>query len=482
MPTANILRIISDLEDLGIRYPKNSIRDIAIFYAKHIHLQLSANQLMYIIHGLGTLHTLALKNTSTARVARELLTLIYVQKPLCAEEMILIADSLFEFRCTKKLSRENIAILRKSAASSLWINNFFFYLQALIYPSITYGYSSARPIISKSLKEIYSIINCPNYHFAYYEIMGRRRSQEDTVVWSPLDERVFENLSKEQIGFRMWTAYRNLHDSLPLTNSGTTASTTICTKDYLITATLSDTIAFAIIYHNNGEVFVHRLNKRIRHADDQDEKQRIEKAGNFVADNRVQGKLSPPRNIGDKRYKGVCADADIDIFDLSSYKDVAKIQVITTCDGFTEPLVYEEKKPDTKENCEEFLCCYLYIISLHAGKQLIEMSEHEICELLVNVSLNNGSEDNISICAQTVRQGPFYFVGMLGIYDGHGGYAASHYVADNIVDEIKHLLKLSPEEYELENNSAFKNIKTYNRDNLQTAITTIGLTPGIYHP
>lgn len=477
MIIANIQRIIDDLNDLGIEYSDAAKEAISAFYKKHAHKDLSANQLLYIIHGLGTLHTLTTAASQLSRIADELLNLIYSQSKLCSEELSLISDSLFEFHSSKKISRRTTNSLSDYAERSIWINNFLAYMQRLIYPSKMYQYADADPIISMNPTAKSSSADLKTYGFAYHEIMGLRKTQEDAVIWSPLDEIVLEGLSKEQVGFCMWTAYRNLDDSLLSKTSGTTASTTICTKDNLVTATLADTIAFALIYKNDGKIWVRRLNKRIRHAEDPDETQRIIAAGGFVADNRVLGQLSPPRAIGDRMYTGVCAEADIDVFDLNQFTDVAKIQVLTACDGFTEPLVYEEERPDTKENCEEFLSRYLNMVSSQAGKLLINMSEHEICELLVTAALNNGSEDNISICIQTVKQGPHYFIGMHGIYDGHDGYTASHHVASNIVDEIKRLIRLTPDEYARETNSAIANNEAYDRDNTKTQASTRYLPP-----
>ena len=480
MGLANIRNIIADLNDLGIDYPEETKEAISAFYKKHSMHRLCVNKLMYIIYGLSTIHSLASTTPHAAKFANELLDLIYAQNELCVSELNLIAESLFEFHCRQKLSKATTDALTQYAVSSLWINSFFSYLKILIYPSKMYDYANALPIISKNPYAKSSSSDFKQYGFAYHEIMGKRLSQEDAIVWSPLDENVLDNLSIEEVSIRMWTAYRNLHDSLKAITSGTTASTTISTKNHVITSTLSDTIAYLIVYKNTGKTYLHRLNKKIRHPDDHDENQRIVDAGGFVKDGRVQGDLSPPRAIGDKSFTGICADADIDVFDLSELTDVAKIQVLTACDGFLEPLIWEEDKPDTKRNCEDFLGRYLQMIVCKAGKPLIKMSEHEICELLVNAAFENGSEDNISICIQTIRQGPHYFVGMQGIYDGHGGTIASHHVASNIIGEIKRLLGLSPGEYAQETNNAFKYVDTYNRDNDIAPISTLGLPPGLY--
>ena len=56
---------------------------------------------------------------------------------------------------------------------------------------------------------------------------------------------------------------------------------------------------------------------------------------------------------------------------------------------------------------------------------------------------------------------------MLGIYDGHGGYQASHYVANNIIAKMQEQLELTPGEYAQQANSVQNREVDYNRDNKQ---------------
>ncbi len=54
---------------------------------------------------------------------------------------------------------------------------------------------------------------------------------------------------------------------------------------------------------------------------------------------------------------------------------------------------------------------------------------------------------------------------MTGVYDGHGGAVASHYVADNIGPTLRNLLALNKETYDKEKYSAHNCDEIYSRDN-----------------
>ncbi len=325
------------------------------------------------------------------------------------------------------------------------------------------------------------------YHqFGYCEIQGFRKSQEDALAWEVLPPELFQNLSPTQVGHRMWTAYQNLSDQLftfltkdKITKkSGTTASTTVISKDYIVTATLADTVAFAVIYDTNGRVVkAHRLNKRI--LTPIAELERIKAARGVVIEGRVQGVLAVSRAIGDytlnvlwsnggnthfplpEEPSRIIPDADIDIWSLSSVPTQYTVQIITTCDGFTE--IANEKNIDHAQYLMNFLN---KMKNNHPSQPL---SELEIAKQLVNFALEDGSKDNISVSVQTKSAN---FTGMTGIYDGHDGTASSHYVAENIGAELTRLLTLNEADYDQEKNSVTNRKKDYERDNGKCRVNT----------
>ncbi|MDF1758443.1 MAG: hypothetical protein P1U74_09135 [Legionellaceae bacterium] len=463
--SSQIINILNDLDDLGIKCSIAAKNAIANFYIHHYTPKLCTNKLMYIILGLVTLHDIAEDKFSPIEWASaELLKYLYLKDELSLTDLNLIAYALSDFRNNGEISPSFENMIIEEDNLSAWMRGFVDFIKGISSSSKLQNYKSSDTIISRNYNEILSLGDYQEYRFGYYEKRGLRRTQEDALTWAPIDESELNKLTNQEIGKRLWTTYHNLNEICTGNYTGTTASTTICTRDALITATLSDTIAFAIVYEEGNEFEVYRLNKLIRHPNDKSEEKRIIKAGGFVKNERVQGDLSPPRVIGDKKITGVCADADIDIFDLNQFPKARKIQLITACDGFTEPLVYEQEKEDTKSNCEYFLRCYLNAIAANEKKSLYEIKELDISKLLAEKALQEGSEDNISISVQTVRQGPFYFVGMTGIYDGHGGHTAAHFVAGNIVGELNTQLRLTQENYDQQKNSVTRNMEIYNRD------------------
>ncbi len=350
------------------------------------------------------------------------------------------------------------------------------------------------------------------YQFGYNEIIGKRGNQEDALTWVLLESNLFENVTPIQVAHRLWTAYQNLSDALypdfrkqwfestkhqnsgstGYQDSGSTASTTVIFGEHLVTATLADTIAFAVIYDTDGNVVkVERLNARI--CTPISEVKRIVDAGSFIMNNRVFGALAVSRAIGDHNmnqipvedykhgvipdadidtwlldedYKRVVIpDADIDIWSLASVPKQYKIQILTTCDGFTEGL---GKEGQTKKRHEAFM---LECLNKMNDKKPGLLSELTITKKLTQYAYELGSGDNISISAQTYLRG---FNVLTGIYDGHAGKQTSRYVAKNIVDEFVRLLKLSDADYANEKNSVIKRQKDYERDNSHLKCRDLG--------
>lgn len=292
----------------------------------------------------------------------------------------------------------------------------------------------------------------PAEKFGYFEMQGKRTTQEDALCRQSFENTVYKDLSPKQIEQALTNTYIKIDTSLPALakskehyqigeDNGTTASTVVWDgKDNLITATLGDAVSFAVIYDKEGKVVhVKRLNSVIHKLDNEGEARRINELGGFVSSNRVNGILAVSRAIGDYFLKGnkdnitklVSSEPQIDTWSVTSVvgetwsEEGYCIQIISTCDGFTEPL----KDKTDAENQEDYLRDAL-------DKYKGEKSELDIATYLVQHAYKRGSKDNISVAVQTLSLNkPF----LLGVYDGHGsdeekkrGAQTSTYVAQNI--------------------------------------------------
>ncbi|VEB32816.1 PP2C family serine/threonine-protein phosphatase [Legionella cherrii] len=299
--------------------------------------------------------------------------------------------------------------------------------------------------------------------FGLYETMGARPSQEDAAFASWYTPDHFNLLTPQDIGRRLWTSYHLVnHLGYSLPDGGSTASTTVYDgQRTLITATLADSLSFAVVYDIQKKLAgVIRLNSIIHHPNV--ELERIQRAGGVVFFDRINGQLAVSRALGDFNFNAqvVCADASIDINPLDKIYEqleilkakVGKVQIIMTCDGFTEPLASQ-----TQKEHEHWLFNCLSKVPFASQQQ-----EHQLAKMLVNEALALGSSDNVSIAVQTLSQSsPF----LIGIYDGHGGKSVSHYAAEHLGDIFDSQCVLSQEAYTQQSMSADKNFITYYRDN-----------------
>lgn len=321
----------------------------------------------------------------------------------------------------------------------------------------------------------------PKHHFGYFETINVRSSQEDALVFETFKQDMLipkgatEPLSPRQIGHRLWTTYQLLDKDILMETdivSGTTASTTIYDgQGNLITATLADAVSFAVIYDQQGDVLrVVRLNKVIHKPGNDEEYERITSAGGLVIEidsvPRVDGELAVSRALGDPVYKksGVCSDASIDITNLSQMVTelelnpaaVGSIQIITTCDGFTDGA------------CEQTLAGHEYYL-LYVLQNIASpgtLSEDKLSEALAYNAIADGSLDNVSVAIKTITQNTPPF--MLGMFDGHGGKDAAVYVAEGIGDIFKAQCALTASDYARQKLSIHTKHLAYHRDNALT--------------
>jgi YD repeat-containing protein len=300
-------------------------------------------------------------------------------------------------------------------------------------------------------------IKRPEYGFGLHEMKGWRPTQEDAAVACWYAKNAFTALSPQEIGKRLWTTYKliNQHCCKP-GFAGSTASTTVYDgQGNLITATLGDSVAFAVVYNKENQVqSVTRLNQIIHHPNY--DRERFEKDGGVIISGRAQGaygSLALSRALGDYEYRklGVCDDAHINIAttnELSS-EDIGTIKIITTCDGFTDPASQQ-----TKEGHEQWLFDCL-------NSNLENMSESQLADFLVLKAFNAKSQDNISVLVQTVLDYPF----LVGIYDGHGGVQTSSYCAQHINEVFVQQCNLDSRAYAKQDLSADYHFEIYCRDN-----------------
>lgn len=314
------------------------------------------------------------------------------------------------------------------------------------------------------------------FGFGYFETYGGRSTQEDALAWHVLSQRdltskdASEQLAPKEIGHRLWTSYQTL--DTPDLQSGTTAATTVYDgKGNFITATLADAASFAVVYDKTGKALgVTRLNSVTHKPSDPEEKARIQAAGGvimFWGTDRVDGMLAVSRAIGDNigqlKEHGVCSEATIDVTtadkitsDLGINSEaVGFIQVINTCDGFTDGAGADKQD---KKNHEDYL--FNILKNLESPGSL---PQDELAKLLSLKALSDGSRDNVSVAVQTITsQTPPVFI---GVYDGHGGDKASCKVAENINRVFKEQCALTQELYAQQELSVVTKKTAYLRDN-----------------
>lgn len=302
---------------------------------------------------------------------------------------------------------------------------------------------------------------------AYYTSGGVTFDNQATLQLTPIE-----------IGYRLWSTYKlmDAEENEHYQSGGTSASTTLYDgKGYLITATLADTSAFAVVYEHSGSVLgLTRLNQTIHTPTDTIEKERLLSIGVTIEEGQISLgdlRLNVSRSIGDHFTSDpagraiISAEASIDINHINSIlqtlkiklSQVGKIQVISTCDGFTNDAVAKEQQ--TKKSHEDYLLEKLTAISLPG-----HLSEVTLAEQLTRAALADNSRENISIAIQTLTHN---FPTLIGMYDGHGNINVAQHIADHISEVFLGQCKISKRQYATEAMSVYQNHVNYKRDNTE---------------
>ncbi|MDP1604885.1 MAG: protein phosphatase [Legionella sp.] len=323
------------------------------------------------------------------------------------------------------------------------------------------------------------------YGFGFFKTQNERLTEEDALAWHLIDKLALKKLSPEEIGKRLWTTYQILDQNVASLKGGTTASTTVFDGENLITATIGDSAIFGVAYRDDGSVIgVIRLNKQIHKPSQKEEIARIVKTGSKIDEGLVEGVFAVSRAIGDYGVQGIrgtvinkaalAADAHIDIININTDLQIlpevpGKLQIIATCDGFTDGAGPHQQ---TKKGHEDYLrSCLQSYLGNTAGKA----SEKNIARYLADKAVASITQhrkvdprlfsqiDNIAVAVQTLGDNAV----VLGAYDGHNGSVVAEYVADNVGRVFLEQCALAPEQYEEQEFSVTNNLEAYMRDNCE---------------
>ena len=298
--------------------------------------------------------------------------------------------------------------------------------------------------------------------------------QEDTIVASMPNTNPYANFTPKEIGDCLKKSLAKLDQNAPKNPKnpnepvGSTVSTTIWTGTHLVTATLGDAVAFIAVYRGNQVLGVTRLNSVIHSPDNKDEQKRIKAIDPSVIfrNGRMKKTVTDKDNNEDTQTIAITAAvgnnvpgwnnngkpiissvAKIDTTNLDKVckklgitkSPNLKFQVITTCDGFTEPA------GKSKEDHEKYLLEKLKAISEPGN-----LDEKNLAKELADAAKTDGSTDNVSVAVITLDTNkPF----LVGVFDGHGGNEVSHYLAHQIcptfyatcfIQHVKKFLKVTP--------------------------------------
>ncbi len=305
-------------------------------------------------------------------------------------------------------------------------------------------------------------------------LQGNRPSQEDGGLFVKLDSVV--ELSPAQVAERMWTTLKHVDDQVKqleneqpdLKEQGTTACIATVHQNHLITANLADSVLFAVIYSPEGKVIgARRVTQNLHKPNQKSEEQRITSQGGRVFFNRVNGRLGVARAIGDHQYNNdgevISSDASLGVFSLDEMQNslnpeglpVGKMQLIMTCDGFTEPA-----DCGNVEHHDYLSRCLAAVNDGQPGT----LSESELARALAEKAIADDSGDNVSVSVMTCNPqntNTSYFA----IFDGHGGQGVVNAVVQNFAKDFNQQLAMTEHAYQQQAQSVQNKQANFIRDN-----------------
>jgi protein phosphatase 1B len=176
----------------------------------------------------------------------------------------------------------------------------------------------------------------------------------------------------------------DLRDIDSMDSSGCTAVCCVITPSHFVCASVGD--SRCVLGTSGGAVAMTEDHK----PSNPDERVRVEAAGGFVMDDRVNGELAMSRALGDFRYKqdANLSDREQQVIcypDVCVQKRSAKDEVLLlACDGVWDVI--------SNEDAVEYLTNIVFEGDSSNGA----ISAEEAAESLLDLSLHEGSTDNIS--------------------------------------------------------------------------------------
>lgn len=263
---------------------------------------------------------------------------------------------------------------------------------------------------------------------------GPRLSFEDAHIiarvdgFNRLDVAVRERLLVEAFQLLQSGQERDL----PGNPSGTTGIGIIIAEKKVYGVSIGDSTCFSIIRNKNGHLIDFKRINPLHHPNIPNERARIEAAGGFVKEDRLNGILAVSRNIGGMHeLKGLSHEPEpIPSFDVPPLNPGEKHYLILACDGLTEPDVILAKQQQAQiDPVEGYPLLKNWLLkTIHA-------------EELMHAALENGSKDNISVIVIDTLSEPSDHALMACVFDGHGGAATASYCQQKIHVIIETLCK-----------------------------------------
>lgn len=249
------------------------------------------------------------------------------------------------------------------------------------------------------------------------EYKGKRRSQEDTLVYGTLNEK-YANCDWQ---LALQATVDELHSGLPRQAayySGTCMCCCIVIGKRVITANLGDSAAF-IIARSQNDVIAQQLNELHNPIAGSKEHILCVASGLSVINDRIRskaGSLAISRALGDRSTLRKYTQAiDIDYQEHTATEQNSF--AVVACDGLTEVKSIEEV----------------------AQSAFAEPTIATLADDLAKAGLESGSTDNISVLVTPIEADST--IKVMVIFDGHGGAKIAQYAAQLFEATLKKQLE-----------------------------------------